>query len=149
MEQPYSVFPQSVEKIFSICNARIDEIQHTHSTVRFVFSKGFKVVENGNSVSASFGYIELSNCSIDNFSCHLVNRRKTKHGSMQMSYPISLDKMNNTMLRRQQEIEIYLELYDPNYLLWRGRIFPLNERGYNEYVEIGIGGNIPMSVYYE
>ena len=46
-------------------------------------------------------------------------------------------------------VEIFLELYDYNYLYWRGVLLPHKEQGLSDNVVVEASGCFPMTYWWE
>lgn len=141
-------FPHS-PKIVSICDAQIDAIICSDNSIRFVFPRGFSVISGDKVEVSSYGYIELSDCDADEFNCHIVQRKFTPSGARLNGEPISLIGLANILKQKERKIEILLELYDFNYLYWRGVLLPHKEQGLSDNVVIEASGCFPMAFYWE
>ena len=148
MLHSYSHFP-CAEKKFCICDSTIDEIICSEDSVRFVFSKGFYVIDEGVLFSCSYGYVELGNCSPSEISCHIIKREPTQEGAKLLGIPISIVELANVLSVEKQEIELYLELYDFNYLHWRGVLLPYNSHALSDNILIETCGSFPIIFCWE
>lgn len=148
MKQRYENYPQGKEKKYSICDARIDEILITDCAVRFVFSQGFYVIQNEEITKVGYGYLELTDCEPEDFFCKNIKRMKTRRGPVEIALPISLEALSKMLGKGDKSIEITLELYDFNYLYWRGTLFPHKKGCVSNHFEIETGETYPMTVYY-
>lgn len=148
MKYTYDNFPYSPKR-FSICDAQIDEIICTDNTIRFVFTKGFSVIVNDNAELTSTGYVELSDCSADEINCHVIRREPTPVGARLYGEPISLTELSNILNLEGRKIEIYLELYDFNYLYWRGVLLPYKTDSLSDNIVIETSGCFPLSYFWE
>lgn len=148
MKQRYENYPQGKDKNYSICDARIDEIIITDGTVRFVFSHGFYVIQNESVIKAEYGYIELADCEPEDFFCKRIKRMKTRMGPVEIALPVSLEALSKMLKKGDKSIEVTLELYDFNYLYWRGALVPHKKGSLSFHFEIETGEMYPMTVYY-
>lgn len=148
MKYVYEKFPHSPKKV-SICDAQIDAIICSDSSVRFVFSKGFSVISDGKSEICSYGYIELSDCEADEFDCYIIHREPSPAGARLNGEPISLVELASMLEPEESMVEIFLELYDFNYLYWRGVLLPHKEQGLSDNVVIEASGCFPMTYWWE
>lgn len=144
----YNKFPY-LEKRFSICDAQITAIACEKSVVRFIFDKGFFVTEDGKSNLASTGYIEFCNCDSEEFSCHIMQRKATQYGATLYGQPISLNELANLLEKENHKVEVFLELYDYNYLYWRGVLLPYKDDNLSDNIVIEIAGSFPVSYFWE
>ncbi len=148
MKYVYEKFPHSPKKV-SICDAQIDAIICSDSSVRFVFSKGFSVIADGKTEICSYGYIELSDCEADEFDCYIIHRESSPAGARLNGEPISLVELASMLEPEESLVEIFLELYDFNYLYWRGVLLPHKEQGLSDNVVIEASGCFPMTYWWE
>lgn len=148
MMYSYEKFPCSPKKI-SICDAQIDKINCSHNTIRFLFPKGFSVISCDRVDVCSRGYIELLDCDADEFNCHIIHRESTPSGARLFGEPVSLIELASILDSEDRKIEIFLELYDFNYLYWRGVLLPYKTQGLSDNVVIETSGCFPMTYYWE
>lgn len=148
MKYLYEKFPHSPKKI-SICDAQIDTIICSDNSIRFVFPRGFSVISGDKVKISSCGYIELSDCDADEFICYIFRRESTPAGARLNGEPISLIELANILEFEERKIEIFLELYDCNYLYWRGVLLPYKEQGLSDNVVIETSGCFPMTYLWE
>lgn len=148
MKYVYEKFPHSPKKV-SICDAQIDAIICSDSSVRFVFSKGFSVISGGKTEICSHGYIELSDCEADEFDCYIIHRESSSAGARLNGEPISLVELASMLEPEESMVEIFLELYDFNYFYWRGVLLPHKEQGLSDNVVIEASGCFPMTYWWE
>lgn len=144
MKYTCAKFSHSTKQI-SICDSQIDAIICSDNNVRFVFSKGFFVCSGDTHTMCSCGFVELSNCDADEFDCHIVHREPTPVGARLVGTPISLIELASILEHEERRIEVFLELYDFNYLYWRGTLLPHSAQGLSDNVVIEISGCFPMS----
>ena len=140
-------FPHS-PKGLSICDAHIDAISCSENMVRFIFFEGFSVITGDTVKKTSKGYIELLNCNADEFSCHIIQRKSTPAGAELRGKPISLTELAE-LLDSGKKIEVFLELYDFNYLYWRGVLLPHKRKGLSDNIVIQIGGCFSVTYFWE
>ena len=148
MKLIYKNFP-SIKKKVSICDAQINEIICFENSVRFVLSDGFSVISCDEEERCSRGYVELGNCDPDEFSCYVVRREATSSGARLYGEPLSLIELSNILKFEKRKIEVYLELYDFNYLYWRGVLLPYKEEGLSDNVVVETNGVFPMTYFWE
>ncbi len=148
MKRSYKNFP-CLEKNFCICDAQIDEIICNENMVRFVFSKGFYVVEKNKVELTSKGDIEFLDCSSDEFICYILQREPTQLGAKVYGQPISLADLANMLIEKNQKIELFLELYDFNFLHWRGTLLPHKAEGLSDNVIIETSGCFSITYSWE
>lgn len=148
MKYVYEKFPHSPKKV-SICDAQINAIICSDSSVRFVFSKGFSVISDGKSEICSYGYIELSGCEADGFDCYIIHREPSPTGARINGEPVSLVELASMLEPEESMVEIFLELYDFNYLYWRGVLLPHKEQGLSDNVVVEASGCFPMTYWWE
>lgn len=149
MQHIYNNFPSHSEKRFSICDTIIDKITCINDTVRFSFSNGFYLLENGQVTISKAGIVELQHCDSQEFSCQIFKREVSPHGAVLFGQPISLDDLGTLLEREAKKIEIHLELYDFNYMYWRGTLLPYKEEGLSDWVVIETCGCFPMIFLWE
>ena len=148
MKYVYEKFPCAPKK-FCICDAQIDAINCLNSTIRFSFSSGFSVISRDRVVASSRGYIELLDCDADEFNCHIIHRESTPSGARLYGEPVSLIELASILDSEDKKIEIFLELYDFNYLYWRGVLLPHKAKGLSDNVVIETSGCFPMTYFWE
>lgn len=144
MQYSYIHFP-CAEKKFSLCDCTIDKIICNEDSIKFVFSKGFFAVEAGGVASCSSGYVELNNCNPNELSCYIINRKPTQKGAQLLGIPLSIVDLADLLATNERGIEIYLELYDFNYLHWRGVLLPHNSNKLSDNVLIETCGSFPIT----
>jgi hypothetical protein len=140
MEYTYHRFPSFTERNTSICDSRIYRIDSGVDSTRFYFSGGYFEAENGQVNGGNEGYVELQNCSSDEFTCVLFRRKASNRGALLAGVPISLAELNHLLQERKVWLEPYLELYDFNYLYWRGSLLPNTSEELSDRVDIEIEG---------
>lgn len=148
MKRLYEKLPRSLKKI-SICDAQIDSIICSDNSIRFIFSRGFSVISGDKVDISSCGHLELSDCDPNEFICHIFRRESVPAGARLMGEPISLFDLANILEFAERKIQIFLELYDFNYLYWRGVLLPHKEQGLSDNVVIEASGNFPMTYFWE
>ena len=148
MEYVYKNLPYIPKKV-SICDAQIDTIICSDNSVRFVFTKGFSVIFDGKSEKCSYGYIELSDCEADEFECYIIHRDPSPVGAQINGEPISLAELSNMLEQEDSKVEIFLELYDFNFLYWRGVLLPHKAQGLSDHVIIEASGRFAMTYWWE
>jgi len=131
------------EKKISICDAIIDKIIYNEVCVKFVFSDGFYIV--GEDEKCTEAYIEIKNCLPDDFSCYSIKRTSTKDGAKVTGTPIALETLSSLLELNKCRIELFLELYDVNYLHWRGVLLPYKEDDLSDHIVIEICGTYPVT----
>lgn len=141
-------FPYVSKKI-SICDARIDDIQCSDNVVRFVFSEGFYVVSGGTIGKSVRGCVELSDCGAEEFTCYIIRRESTPRGAKLYGEEISLSDLANMLAVEKRKIEVFLELYDYEYLYWRGVLLPYNNEGLSDHIILETSGRFPVTYYWE
>lgn len=141
--------PSYFSKKISICDCQVDAIECFDTTIRFVFSKGFSVISHDKVVKSASGYIELSGCDSDEFNCYIVHRTPSPSGAQLYGEPISLIELANILSSEDRKVEIFLELYDFNYLYWRGVLLPHKEQGLSDNVVIETSGSFRMTYFWE
>ena len=141
MERTYKKFPLFPKEV-SICDSRINSIICSDNAIRFVFPKGFTIISDGKSEKSSTGSIELLECDADEFICHIFKREASPFGARLYGEPVSLRELSELLNDEGNEIEVFLELYDFNYLYWRGVLLPYKEHGLSDNVVIEFNGQI-------
>lgn len=140
MEYTYHRFPAFTERNASICDSQIYRIDSGLDSTRFYFHNGNFEVGDGQTIIRKAGYIEFPNCGSDEFTCVLFKRRASDRGSLLAGIPISLSELNCLLQEQKVWLEPYLELYDFNYLYWRGSLLPNTSEELSDRVDIEVGG---------
>ena len=148
MKYELTEFLKTPKKV-DLCDAKIDSIVCSEGTVRFTFSQGFSVITNNEEEAVSSGYVELSDCDAENFTCYIIHRESTRFGARLSGEPLPLTELAKIVNQQGREIEVFLELYDFNYLYWRGTLLPNKEDGLSDHVVIEAGGNFTLTYYWE
>lgn len=143
MKLAYKNFPH-LRKDFCICDAHMDAISFSTGSIRFVFSKGLSKVTCDEVETEGKGYIELMDCDAEEFSCYFVQREPTSAGAQIYGKPISLVELANMLSSEESKIEIFLELYDFNYLHWRGVLLPHKNGNLSNHIIIETSGRFTM-----
>ena len=141
MKYAYHRFPSFMERNVSICDSQIYRIESAGNCVRFWFFNGGFISADGQTIARKDGYVELPNCDSDDFTCVLFKRKISDQGGLLAGMPISLAELNKLLQEQRLKLEIYLELYDFNYLYWRGALLPNATEGLSDRVDIEVGGH--------
>ena len=120
----------------SIHDKRMTSIVCNDESILLYFADGFTLIEDDQIVAIPKGYIELSDCSPDNFNCIIIKRRKSKKGARLYGKSISLVELGKMLAKKRKSVEIYLEQYDFNLMHWRGEFFPCKKRGLADCIVI-------------
>lgn len=145
MRQTYNQYPSHNDKRFCICDSQIDSIILENNTVRFLFSNGYYGFDHGQITPTSPGYIEFADCDPSEFTCYIIERSPSEMGAKMVGYPISLENLVYLLTEEERKVEIFLEMYDFNYLHWRGVLLPYRDQGLSDIITIEISGCYPMS----
>ena len=108
----------------SIHDMHIYHIFCRDNSVVFWFKEGFDLVENGLAHKTNNGYIELRGCEPSDLECMIFRRKQTKKGERVYGKPVSIEKLNKMLLKKNQCIEVFFELYDADTVYWRGELYP-------------------------
>jgi len=146
MELNFDWFPDFNNKKISICDSKIDKIIYSSDAVQFCFNDGLYLIKNDNISKSGKAYIELQGCDSDEFSCYIIKQKTSKNGAVLKGKPIPLKEIKKLLDKKKFQIEICLELYDFNYMYWRGEVFPYKKRGLSDLVIIEMSGNFPVRV---
>ena len=91
----------------------------------------------------------ISDCESDEFDCYIIHREPSPAGARLNGNPISLVELASMLEPEENMVEIFLELYDFNYLYWRGVLLPHKEQGLSDNVVIEASGCFPMTYWWE
>ncbi len=146
MDQLLRHSPINGEKWISIHDMHLSSILWQKNSVSFIFENGFIMIENDQIKKKEKGVIELCGCSPSDCSCRIIKRKRTRLGTKTYGRTVSLENLNKILIKKKQYIEIVLELYDANYMYWRGEMLPNRKtiNGLAPYVTIEIMGFFPM-----
>ena len=133
----------------SLCDAQIDRISFSNEAIRFHFPNGFRVEDGDAVVATKASYVEFYNCTAEDFFCTIVKRWPTKDGALQYGKPLSLVELGNMLGQKKKGLEVFLELYDWNYLFWRGSLCPRKKRGLSDWVVLELSDCFPIRFCWE
>lgn len=139
--------PMDTKRCFSICDMRIDEILYSDNSVRFCFYNGLQRFENDELIRTKTAFIEFGGCNADDFTCHVFKQSATKKGAELYGVPFSLEEIGNMLATNERKIEVYLELYDFNFVYWRGVLLPCNSNGLSDRIDIEISGQVSVTIF--
>ena len=149
MKQTYQSFPTYRERCFSICDFQISQIRLGSDCVSFSFPDGFLYIDHGQIRKVNSGRIEISDCSADEFNCYFFDREISANGAILTGNPISLSEIEQLLLRTGAKLEVYLELYDFDYLYWRCTLVPNHSNGLSSRIDIEMSGQCSLTYYWE
>ena len=138
-----------LKKSVSLCDVHIDEIICMENAVRFVFNSGFFLVEDNKSIQTKTGYVEFGECNTDEFICHIVKRIPTQSGAQLFGTPVSIFELSRLLSEGHKKIELFLELYDSEFMYWRGTLLPHKQCGLSDNVVIESSGCYPITYCWE
>lgn len=141
--------PANADRWVSLHDKRITKIVCEEDRVMFHFKDGFTVIEGNSANATKTGRLTLSGCDHDEFSCWIVRRKASRKGSKCYGKPVSLRELGELLSEKGKAIEIYLELYDANFLHWRGALCPYNKRDLSDLVVIETMDFFPMTYEWE
>lgn len=133
----------------SIHDKKITAIECNEKSVVFHFANGFDLIDNDQVVSTKNGRIELRGCNSDEFDCHIIRRKTSRKGAKLYGKPISLAALGELLSQKEKTVEIYLELYDVNFMHLRGELCPYKKHGLSDCVVIETMDFFPMTYYWE
>lgn len=136
MEQLERGSPAKGDRWVSLHDKRITKIVCDEDRVVFHFKEGFTVIQGNSANVTKTGRLTLSGCGPDEFSCWIVRRKTSRKGSKCYGKPISLRELGELLSEKGKTIEVFFELYDANFLHWRGALCPYNKRGLSDLVVI-------------
>ena len=152
MEQLKRNTPAHFDRYISIGDMHITSIVCKENSVEFHFKDGFTLVDGNNVTETKRGYIELSGCDADEFSCYIIKRKASPKGAKSRGEPISLIELSDLLSKTGKSVEVYLELYNHSFLHWRGEFFPYRRRHHHrlsDRVVIETMDFFPMTYYWE
>lgn len=149
MEQLKRDTPAHSGRYISIGDMHITSIVCKENSVEFHFKDGFTLVDGNNVTETKRGYIELSGCNSDDFSCYIIKRKVSPKGVKSRGKPISLIELGKMLSKTGESVEVYLELYDIVFTHWRGEWCPYKKRGLTDCVVIETMDFFPMTYYWE
>ena len=149
MKYSYPSFPPYSERNFSISDSYIGRIDIENDCVRFCFPNGFFCVDHGKIRKTNSSYIEIDDCDADEFNCYYFNREKSENGAILYGQPISLSELGLMLIKTGSKLEVYLELYDFDFLHWRCILVPYQPDGLSSRIDIEISGHYPFAYYWE
>lgn len=149
MELSLQRFPTYDQRKISICDQIIDQIIYGENSVAFHFAKGFYYCHEGRITATATGCITLESCTPDEFTCYLINPCFSQDGAKLVGTPLHLENLADYLTSENRQIEIYLELYDFNFLHWRGVLKPYNDSGLSDRIIIELAGDFPITYTWE
>ena len=149
MQHIYQSFPTYSERRFSICDSQIAQIGVESDCVRFYFPDGFFYIDHNQIKRIDSGYVEIGSCNAEEFSCYVFDREISANGAVLLGKPISLTELKQTLLRTGAKLEVYLELYDFDYLYWRCTLVPNHSDGLSSRIDIEVSGQFPLAYHWE
>ena len=114
---------QNSQRWISLHDCKITGIKIEANQVVFQFDDGFMLVENQNGNYVKPARIVLHGCTPDDFSCYIIKRESSQYGARLKGDPIPFEKLS-TMISSEKSIEIITELYDSNFMHFRGALYP-------------------------
>ena len=135
MQQLKKERPDCAGRWISLHDKRITSIVCNENSVQFYFDE-FTLVDGDNVTYTKKGYIELSDCNADEFSCYIIRRKTSPKGAKSYGKPISLEKLANIISKNDKSIELFVELYDNVFFHWRGTFLPYDKHRLSDYIII-------------
>lgn len=149
MEQLVKEMPSNSGRWISLHDKNITSIVCNENSVQFYFDE-FTLVDGDNVTYTKGGYIELSDCNADEFSCYIIRRKTSPKGAKSYGKPIFLKELADMISEKDKSIELFLELYECNYFHWRGEFFPYDKKHrLSDLVIIETMDFFPMTYYWE
>lgn len=149
MKQLKRESPVKTDRWISIHDKKITQIVCDEDSVEFQFKDGFNLIEGNSIHSTKTGCIKLSGCDFNDFSCCIIRRKSSRKGAKLYGRPISLEELGELLSKKGKSVEVFLELYDSNFLYWRGALCPYNKRGLSDWVVIETMDFFPMTYEWE
>lgn len=144
MKQLEKTKPFDYNKWVSIHDKKITEIICGEHFVQFVFKNGFDLIDKENVSTVCNGRITMKNCTANDFKCKIITTRTSKSGLKIFGHAIPMEKINDMLSNKKCEIEIYLELYDFNFMYWRGTIRSNDKKKRNKIITIETNDFFPI-----
>lgn len=149
MMETFENISQSISKNFSLCDAEIDEILIDNHSIKFCFSRGFYCIENEKVILSKKAFIRFNMCDASDFTCHIFKRVATAKGAELYGKPYSLEEISDSLRTKGRKIEIYTELYDFDFLYWRGVFLPYNMTGLSDRIDIELSAQVSVTYSWE
>ena len=127
MNQLVRESPINGSRWISLHDMQLTKVIFQKNSVVFFFENGFNIIEDDNVYRKTRGNINLLNCDSSDFTCSIIERRKTKQGVKLKGRPITLEGLNKMLVGEKKHVELFLELYDFNHLYWRGEMHPYKQ----------------------
>ena len=121
-------YPAHVPYRFSLCDCIIDQIIVEPDAVTFMLPEGFFLVGVEGMERSGPGQVRLLGSGASDIRCWIVRRQASRRGARLFGEPVSLEELSSLLKEEKKTIELYSEMYEDYGLLWRGALFPCDDR---------------------
>lgn len=122
-------------KWISLHDRKVTGIECKENSVEFMFDDGFDLIDGESCINVKPGRVELEECNSNEFRCYIIERQVSENGAILNGKAISLNELSK-LISKERTLEIHVELYDSDYMHFRGAFFPYEGRSLSTVVVI-------------
>lgn len=140
-------FQSNFNKWISLHDRKVTKIECKESSVVFMFDNGFDLIDGEKCINVKSGYVEIENCTSNDFRCYVIERQTSPSGAIFNGKPMSLSELSK-LISKERTLELHVELYDSDYMHFRGAFFPYEGHSLSTIVVIETNDFFQMNYYW-